>query len=164
MKLPSAAPDLVNRASDRPASLRAWAQKLIQPDYRHHEGVRPIQVYVLRLFFALIFTLIGFGAWQRILTHEGPWDPIQAVSWCTWAAYATFCGFGVYNTLRMLPILLFIVLYKAIWLLVVAYPLWQAGTLRGPAEELAYAFSWILVPALFIPWKYVFSRYILTKK
>jgi hypothetical protein len=59
------------------------------------------------------------------------------------------------------------IFYKGLWLIVVAYPLWKAGTLKGsPAEEIAYMFSGIIIPILFVPWKYVFKKYILfeTKK
>jgi hypothetical protein len=59
----------------------------------------------------------------------------------------------------------FMVLYKGLWLIVVAYPLWKTNTLKGSsAEELSNIFIWIVIPLLFIPWKYVFKNYILPLK
>jgi hypothetical protein len=142
-------------------------KSIFAPDYEHYEGVRRINIYVMRLFFALMFVFLAPESWKVILSHEGTWDPTKAVAWCTWAAYSTLGILGVFHTLRMLPIMLFMIFYKGLWLIVVAYPLWSAGTLKGsPAEEMAYVFSGIIIPILFMPWKYVFEKYILieTKK
>jgi|GEM_PF-1883924 len=43
---------------------------------------------------------------------SGVWEPYEAVVWCAWAAYATLSLFGIYHTLRMLPIMLFMVFTK----------------------------------------------------
>jgi hypothetical protein len=142
-------------------------KNIFVPDYEHYEGVRRINIYVMRLFFALMFVFVATDSWKVILTHEGPWDPTRAVAWCTWTAYSTLALLGVFHTLRMLPIMLFMIFYKGLWLIVVAYPLWSAGTLEGsPAEGMSYMFLGIIIPILFMPWKYVFKKYILieTKK
>lgn len=147
------------------ATFQTNMTNIFRPDYQNFEGVRPISVYVLRLFFVLMFAMMGYTAWTHILTHKGEWDPINAVTWCTWATYSALSLFGIYNTLKMLPIMLFMVLYKGLWLIVVAYPLWKTNTLKGSsAEELANIFIWVLVPLLFIPWKYFFKNYILLHK
>jgi len=86
---------------------------------------------------------------------------MNAIAWCTWAAYSTLSLLGIFHTLRKLPIMLFMVFYKGLWLIVVAYQLWKTNTLKGTeAEELASIFIWIIIPLLFIPWKYVFQKYI----
>jgi hypothetical protein len=132
-----------------------------KPDYKNFEGIRPINIYVLRLFFVLMFCVMGYSAWTHIFSHSGTWEPINAVTWCVWAAYATISVLGIYNTLKMLPILLFMIFYKTLWLIVVAYPLWKTDTLVGsPSEELATIFIWAIVPALFFPYKYFYNNYI----
>lgn len=85
---------------------------------------------------------MGQTAWSEILSHTGVWEPIEAVTWCVWAAYATLAGFGIYNTLKMLPLILFMVFYKILWLAVVAYTLLTTNTLSGSsAEELTIIFT-----------------------
>jgi hypothetical protein len=134
---------------------------LFTPDHVRYEGVRPINVYVLRLFYLLMFCFVGLDTWTTILTHQGSWDHVRAVAFCTWAAYSTMSIFGVLHPLRMLPIMLFMIFYKTLWLLVVAYPLWRAGTLAGsPAEEMAQVFMWVVVPAIAVPWGYVLRTYV----
>lgn len=138
---------------------------ILKRDYVNYEGVRRINIYVMRLFFALMFVFVATDSWSVIITHEGSWDPTRAVAWCSWAAYSTLAILGVFHTLRMLPIMLFMIFYKGLWLIVVAYPLWLAGTLKGStAEPMAYMFSGIILPIIFMPWKYVFEKYILKEK
>lgn len=135
---------------------------IFKPDYENYEGVRRINIYVMRLFFALMAIYIVPWSWGHIITHKGPWEPVNAVAWCTWAAYSTLAVLGIIHTLRMLPIMLFMLIYKGLWLIVVAYPLWSANQLKGsPAEELTNMFMWVILPVIFFPYKYAFKKYIL---
>jgi hypothetical protein len=134
---------------------------IFKPDYEHYEGVRPINIYLLRLLYFLMFIGVGLETWQRIINHQGDWDHTKAVAVCVWAAYPTLSHFGLLNPLRWLPIVIFMIFYKTLWVLVVAYPLWRSNTLAGsPAEEMAYVFIWAPVVALIVPWKYVFQNYV----
>lgn len=131
------------------------------PDHVRHEGVRPINIWGLRLFFAMMFFFVAPMAWKTLLTHEGPWDHVRAVAWCVWAAYPTLSFLGIFKPLKLLPIMLFMIFYKAIWLGVVAYPLWSVGQLAGsPVEEMANTFAGIVLPILVVPWGYVARTYL----
>ena len=128
------------------------------------KGVRPIQIYVLKLFFALMFLMVAKDAWAELITHKGEWNAEVAIAWCSIAAYTTLAGLGIFHTLKMLPIMLFMFFYKGLWLLFVAYPLWQSDKLAGSeAEGWAQVFILIIIPMLFTPWKYVFRTYVLGK-
>ena len=95
--------------------------RFFSPDPRH-EGVRPIQVWGLRLFFLLMLVFVAPFAWRVLLSHEGPWDPVRAVTFAVWATYPALALFGVLHPLRWLPLMFFTIGYKAIWLGFVAYP------------------------------------------
>src|SRR5271155_5035545 len=123
---------------------------VFQRDDRY-EGVRRINIYLLRLLYILMFFVLGKETWTRILTHRGSWDPTDAVAWCVWTAFATLAGLGIIRPLKMLPILLLEVFYKVLWLLIVAYPLWSTGTLVGSsAEGATSAFLWVVLPIVAI--------------
>ena len=140
-------------------------QNIFKRDFENYEGVRPVNIYFLRLLYFLMFAFVGLDAWKTIITHQGSWDPTRAVAWCVWAAYATLSFFGLLNPLRWLPIIIFMIFYKTLWIIVVAYPLWSAGTLAGsPAEGMAQVFIAAPFLALIIPWKYVFEKYILLSR
>jgi hypothetical protein len=107
----------------------------------HHEGVRRINIYLLRLLYLLMFFVLGRITWTHVLTHQGPRDPTNAVAWCVWTAFATLAGIGIIRPVKMLPIVLLEIFYKLLWLILVAYPLWSKGTLAGsPAEEITSQF------------------------
>lgn len=57
------------------------------PNYQKYKGVRPINIYLLRVLYLLMPLGAGTEAWQTIVAHEGPWDHTKAVAWCVWAAY-----------------------------------------------------------------------------
>ena len=130
-----------------------------------YEGVRPINIYLLRLLYVLMFFVLGKETWTHILTHQGAWDPTSAVVWCVWTAFATLAGLGIIRPLKMLPIIFLEIFYKVFWLILVAYPLWSKGTLAGsPAEGITSAFLWVILPIVVVPWGYAFVTYIYDPK
>jgi hypothetical protein len=135
---------------------------LFAPDHMRYDGVRPIQIGLLRVFYALMPLFVGTYAWRSIFTHHGPWDPVRAIAVCVWAAYPTLSILGILHPLRMLPLFLFMLAYKAIWLGAVAYPLWRAGALWGtPTGDIARDFLALPLGFLAVPWGYVFRTYVL---
>ncbi len=126
-----------------------------------YEGVRRINIYLLRLLFILMFFVLGRETWTHVLTHKGPWEPMDAVAWCVWTAFATLAGLGILRPLKMLPIVLLEIFYKVLWLILVAYPLWSKGTLAGsPAEATTGPFLWVVLPIVAVPWGYAFVNYV----
>jgi hypothetical protein len=138
---------------------------LFARDPARHDGVRPINVLLLRVIYLLMCGLMARTAWSNILGHQGAWEPYRAMGDCVWAAYGTLALLGLLQPLRMLPIVLFMIFYKSLWLAVVALPLLRAGTLAGSsAEELTYIFLGAPVFALCVPWGYVVRQYVLPKR
>lgn len=127
-----------------------------------HEGVPRIHIFLLRLVYALMAIFVGQDAWGHILRHTGEWQPMEAMAWSVWAAFASLALLGMVHPLRMLPILLLEVFYKLLWLAVVAFPLWSAGQLVGSsAEGMTYVFAWVVLPIVAIPWPYVIRTFVL---
>jgi hypothetical protein len=57
----------------------------------------------------------------------------------------------------MLPLLLLQLLYKAIWLIAVGFPLWSAGR---PTELINVFIVGIVLDLVVIPWPYVLANYV----
>ena len=55
---------------------------IFKPDYERFEGVRPINIYLLRLLFFLVVIFVGSDSWSAILTHQGQWDHVKAAAMC----------------------------------------------------------------------------------
>ena len=132
-----------------------------KPNFERYEGVRPIQIYALRLGFLLVLVFVGNTSWRSILNHQGDWDPLPAAAVAMWASCSLLSLVGIFRPLQMLPLVLFEIGYKLLWLAIVARPLWSANRLAGsPAEALTYSFLPVVVPIVGVPWGYVFRKYI----
>jgi hypothetical protein len=134
---------------------------IFTPDHVRYEGVRPINIWALRLFYFLMAAFVATEAWRTLITHAGPWNQMRVLAFCVWATYPTLAILGLLHPLRMLPIMLFTIGYKSLWLLFFAYPLWRANALAGsPAEEMTYVFLWTPLLMIAVPWKYVYQTYV----
>ncbi len=136
--------------------------RAFRSDPLRHEGVRPFQIWGLRAFYLLMLLFVAPTAWRVLLSRQGEWAPLSAVAWSVWATYPALALFGLIHPLRWLPLMLFTLGYKAIWLAFVAVPLWRAGTMEGSsAQSVAESFLAMPLLALFIPWGYVWRTYVL---
>ena len=139
-----------------------FIKQLFTRDYARHEGVRPINIYLMRVLYLLMATFLAMDVWSYVLGHQGAWSNQEAVAWSVWGAFSTLAILGVLHPLKLIPILLLEIFYKTMWLILVAYPLWRAGALAGSkAEENTYVFLLVIIPYLILPWGYVFRTYVL---
>jgi hypothetical protein len=137
----------------------------LRPDYDRYEGVRPINIYLLRLLFLLVFLFVGYDSWIYIFRYEAPGDHVRAAAYCMWGAYSLISLIGVLYPLKLLPLVLFEIVYKVVWLMIVAYPLWRIGELAGsPAEGMTAAFLWVVLPIIAMPWTYFMRIYVLNRR
>ncbi len=135
---------------------------IFERDHVSHEGVRRINIYLLRALYFLMATMLAYTVWTYILGHRGPWENKEGIVWSAWAGFSTLAILGVFHPLKMIPILLLEIFYKSLWLILVAYPLWKAGTLTGsPAEGTFNVFIPVVIVYLIMPWGYVFRTYVL---
>lgn len=138
---------------------------IFKPDYERWEGVPRIKIYLLRLLFILMFAFLGKDAWTYIFTHKGAWDGAEAMNFCIWASYSVLSVLGILHPLKMLPLVMLEILYKTMWLILVAYPLWLSNQLAGsPVEGMVFVFALVPLPIVAMPWKYAFRKYVLISK
>jgi hypothetical protein len=138
---------------------------IFKRDHKNYQGVPRLNIYLLRLLFTLMFLFLSYDSWSYILNHTGPWNNAHAAAWCMWGSYSIISFIGIIRPLKMLPIVLFEIVYKIAWLAVVAYPLWVNNELIGsPAEGMTRVFLWVVLPMVAMPWRYFFRIYLLGKQ
>ena len=111
----------------------------------------------MRLLYLLNFVFLSLQVWPVIINHVGAWDPVKGVAFSFWAALAALAGLGLRYPLKMLPLLLLQLLYKSIWVIAVALPLWS--TFRS-IELTRVMYMGAVVDLIVIPWPYVLANYV----
>ena len=94
---------------------------------------------------------------QQVIYQEKDWERMEGVVACMLFAFSALSVLGLRYPLQMLPLLLWELVWKSIWLIVVALPLWSAGQM----DEATWATTWnclivVIVPFI-IPWRFVFD-------
>jgi hypothetical protein len=115
------------------------------------------RLYVLRATYLLLVVGLGAMILPPLLRHE----PLaRGVIPSLLGAVWVLAFLGLRYPLRMLPLLMFELVWKAIWLIAYGLPQWSSGQVPPTfAEDFPnMVFGVVLVP-LVIPWGYVYRHY-----
>lgn len=117
--------------------------------------------YLLRATYLLIVVGLGLEIWPGLVHHEKAWSLWHGVGASLLAAVTILAALGIRYPLRMLPLLLFELVWKAIWLAMIALPLWAANEVDPGTREsiVACGMGMVLLP-LVIPWPYVLAEFV----
>lgn len=100
--------------------------------------------------------------WPEFLAHE-PWELMHGTVLTMLVAMSVLALLGLRYPQQMLPILLFEVGWKALWLGVVALPLWLDGNLTGAFWENTIKVFWVIIVVAVIPWRHAFRQFVLAR-
>lgn len=119
------------------------------------------QLHFLRAMYLLIVVGLSITTWPAILFPETRGTNQDTVIYCFLGAFCLLSLLGLRYPLQMLPILLFELLWKTMWVIAFAIPAWLNGGLDEYAMGVAFAciFGIVLTP-IAIPWKYTYQRYV----
>ena len=123
--------------------------------------VSTFRLYLLRATYLLVFVGLGITIWPGIIHHAIVGDPTPLVASSLLGAVCVLAALGIRYPLQMLPLLLFELLWKSIWLIAVALPLWSAHQIDANTWETVKAclLGWVIFPIV-IPWPYVLANYV----
>ncbi len=121
------------------------------------------RLYALRAGYLLLVVGLGLTIWPSLVHHDHPWLLPQGVVHAMLGALSALAILGLRYPLRMLPLLLFEVAWKAIWLVVIALPLWTAHQLDPATTETAFECLMAVIFLVLVPWRYVFSTYVMKR-
>jgi hypothetical protein len=123
--------------------------------------VSPLRLNLLRAMYLLIAVGLGLTIWPLILSPPTPTPGPGSVVRALLGGLSLICVLGLRYPLQMLPILLFELLWKLIWVLLIALPAWLHGNWDDYAAETLFAclIGVVLVP-LVLPWGHVWRHYV----
>ena len=123
-------------------------------------GVSSTRLIVLRALYALIVLGLAAFVWPAYLARLPAPAHYHGVVMTMLAAFSILCAIGIRYPLQMLPILLWELLWKCMWLLLIALPRWMAGTMDAAATQTVIDCVAIVLVLLAVPWGYVVRNYV----
>lgn len=125
-----------------------------------HE-VSIVRLHLLRATYLLIVVGVGTMIWPLLLDAPEAAEHFRGVTWCLLGTVALLALLGVRYPLKMLPLLVFELVWKTTWLVAIGLPLRSSGQLAGPFRETWFAsVMGLVIFSLAIPWGYVIRKYV----
>jgi hypothetical protein len=118
------------------------------------------RLHALRAMYALVVVGLATLVWPQFFHRTQPWPLAGGVKSCMLVAFSLLSLVGLRYPLQMLPILLWELAWKTIWLLAIAAPLWWSGGMDEGTLGTAIECSLVVLVALAIPWGFVLDHYV----
>ncbi len=119
------------------------------------------RLHVLRATYLLLVVGVGAMIWPLLLDSPETAEHFRGVTWCLLSTVALLALLGLRYPLKMLPLLLFELVWKTTWLLIIGLQLRSTSLLNGAFRETWFAnVMGLVIFSLAIPWGYVFRTYV----
>ncbi len=138
--------------------MASTAATLAPPPERAAGGeVSLLRLYILRAMYLVLVVGLGAMILPEILSHpllsRGVIASLLGGVWL-------LAFLGLRYPLEMLPLLLFELVWKLIWMAAYGLPQWAAGERPPTFAEDSFNIGWGLVLLLVIPWGYVWRHFV----
>jgi hypothetical protein len=121
------------------------------------------RLYTLRAAYLVMAAGLGVFVWPAVFHHTSELAITGGVRIALLAGLGATAALGLRYPVQMLPILLFELTWKAIYLIAFALPLWSAHQVTAAVAEDIKAVLWVVIFIPLIPWRYVFAQYVLKR-
>jgi hypothetical protein len=118
------------------------------------------RLYLLRASYLFVAGGITVTQWPLLINHDPALPLMDGVKASMLAAVSVLALLGIRYPLQMLPVLLFELAWKFIWVAAVVLPLWTADQLDPATLKVFYSCLVVLIVAAVIPWRYVVAQYV----
>lgn len=123
--------------------------------------VSTARLYLLRAMYVLIVVGLGAYIWPLILSPQARPEHMRGVVWALLAGVSLVAALGIRYPLRVLPLLLFELAWKVIWVLAIGLPARAAGPMDpGTAQTFFDCMVGVVLIPLVVPWGYVWAQYV----
>ena len=123
--------------------------------------VSTVRLFVLRATYLLLAVGLGLMIWPRLISHTTAWALKNGDTFGLLSGVQILAILGLRYPLKMLPLLLFELTWKSIWLITIALPLWRANEIdAGTAESIKACGMGVIICLVAIPWSYVLVKFV----
>jgi hypothetical protein len=119
------------------------------------------RLYTLRAAYLVMAAGLGVFIWPAVIHHTNAFAAAHGVQVALLAGLGATAALGLRYPVQMLPVLLFELTWKAIYLVAFALPLWSAHQITPAIAEDIQAVLMVVIFIPLIPWRHVFAHYVL---
>jgi hypothetical protein len=119
-----------------------------------------VRLYLLRALYLLVLVGLAINVWPSVFLGDPKRDLWLGVMQSMLFAFSFLAVLGLRQPLRMLPLLLWELVWKVVWLGTVAYPLWSKGQMDARTAQTAFEVMFVVIFPFIIPWRYVLRTYV----
>ena len=131
----------------------------IPTDTRMPEALSSVRLNVIRSGYVLMAVgLIAFK-WPLLL-QAASMPAAESANLAILTAMSLLCLLGLRHPVGMLPILIFEVIWKVLWLAIVGLPHLIAGTMDNANESMFFSLLFVVPILAVTPWDYVWKRFV----
>ncbi|HEY0155093.1 MAG TPA: hypothetical protein VGB92_23985 [Longimicrobium sp.] len=121
-----------------------------------------LRLNLLRAMYLIIALGMGSQIWPLILGAKMP-EHMRGVVWAMLGALTVLALLGLRYPVRMMPLLIFELAWKCVWVAGFGIPLWLAGSLdAGTGDTLVNCMFGVVLLPFVLPWPYIFATYLKT--
>ena len=124
------------------------------------KDVSTFRLYLLRATYLLLAVGLALQIWPLVIRHSLDVPHMNSIVRSVLSTVALLALLGLRYPLQMLPLLLFELVWKTIWLVAFALPWWRANRIDADIQETVVACLWGVIFPIVIPWGYVFANYV----
>jgi hypothetical protein len=117
---------------------------------------------VMRFGYAFMGVGLAIVKWPLLVQNAQSLPVMEGVVACLLTAMSLLAFLGLRYPVRMLPILLFEVTWKIIWIAAVAIPHLVSHDMNSATSEVLLNCSFVVVILAVIPWRHTWRRYVRT--
>jgi hypothetical protein len=119
------------------------------------------RLYTLRICYLILAVGLGLYMWPSVIHHTPDLAVAHGIQFSLLAGLGLTAVLGLRYPVQMIPLLLFELVWKAIYLVAFALPLWSAHQVTAAAAEDIKACLMVVIFIPLIPWRYVARHYIM---
>ena len=121
------------------------------------------RLYTLRVAYFVMAAGLGVYIWPLVIHHTNGLAITKGAQLALLAGLGATAALGLRYPVKMLPILLFEMVWKAIYLIAFALPLWSARQINEAVAEDIKAVLMVVIFIPLIPWRYLFAQYVMKR-
>ena len=118
------------------------------------------RICILRILYLLIAVGLTSFVWQQLFFESTDWPLMRGIAKSMMGAIALLSFIGIFHPLKMLPIMIFEMLWKTLWIGIIALPAWLNSRWTDDIESVFFECIGILIIYAVLPWRYAWARFV----